>query len=417
MKREVIKKAVGLLLISAVSVMLFGCGGNATDTVATTMRILNTVGDVTLFHDELAKDIIENLRLESGDLLNTGLSSEANVSLDDNKVVTMDENSKVYFSQDGKNLMLNVEDGAIFFNVTKPLEEEESFDIATSTMLVGIRGTSGYVDVDDNGNESLIITDGKVTVSCANTSSGAAKVVNVNSGEKLTVMIEGDDVNYTVEPVYSGELPEFVKKLINDNAELLDRVLKSNGWTDLNELPEVTDEESGATGEVGEADVPNEPGFVLEGTAGDAITKLFNANDEEGLKTLALMDNFESMVCSEVDSYDVVDDMQYVNGEFVPIKTCFYGEGDMEFAREGDRFVIFLNCDTISENSRIYITLKGQFNSGNGGVGYSYESVAVSTDCSDKYIVINPFTQEIVEYFDAPSPSDAFNKFLPIDLF
>lgn len=46
-------------------------------------------------------------------------------------------------------LELYVRSGSLFFDVTEPLEEDESMDIRTSTMAVGIRGTSGWVEVED----------------------------------------------------------------------------------------------------------------------------------------------------------------------------------------------------------------------------------------------------------------------------
>ena len=102
-----------------------------------------------------SKSVKENLRLRSGNSLDTAVSSLVSIGLDDTKIVTMDELSRSEFNQKGKYLNLNLTKGSIFFEVDKPLAENETFEIETSTMIVGIRGTSGWVSVSGE-HESLI---------------------------------------------------------------------------------------------------------------------------------------------------------------------------------------------------------------------------------------------------------------------
>ena len=63
--------------------------------------------------------------------------------------------------RDGKKLELVVNSGGLFFNVTKPLEDDESMDIRTSTTICGIRGTCGWVEA--HGDTTYVgLFDGKV---------------------------------------------------------------------------------------------------------------------------------------------------------------------------------------------------------------------------------------------------------------
>ena len=133
--------AAAVVIIAAVVVVLLF--GKDKKIAATTMRLLRIEGTVTLESGGVKKDIVNNLKLNSGDVLSTETESLASISLDDNKAVTLEELSSAEFIQDGKKLDLNLQKGSLFFEVNKKLEDDESFQVRTSTMIVGIRGTSG----------------------------------------------------------------------------------------------------------------------------------------------------------------------------------------------------------------------------------------------------------------------------------
>lgn len=114
---------------------------------ATTMRILRLEGEVSLEDDGKSKSVRENLRLNSGNALSTATKSLVSIGLDDTKIVTLDELSRAEFNQAGRQLDLKLTDGSLFFEVQKPLEDDETMDIRTNTMVVGIRGTSGWISV------------------------------------------------------------------------------------------------------------------------------------------------------------------------------------------------------------------------------------------------------------------------------
>ena len=114
---------------------------------ATTMRILRLEGEVSLENDGKSRTVRENLRLNSGNALSTATKSLVSIGLDDTKIVTLDELSRAEFNQAGRKLDLKLTDGSLFFEVQKPLADDETMDIRTSTMVVGIRGTSGWISV------------------------------------------------------------------------------------------------------------------------------------------------------------------------------------------------------------------------------------------------------------------------------
>ena len=127
---------------------------------ASTVRFLRMQGIVELLNEkEKAISITENMRLKSGNKVRTDSQSFASLGLDDYKLISLEEKSKVVIEQKGKKLELNLENGSLYFNVTKALEEDETFNISTSTMIMGIRGTCGYINADE-----IFLVEGHVTI-------------------------------------------------------------------------------------------------------------------------------------------------------------------------------------------------------------------------------------------------------------
>ncbi len=206
--RILILGGVILLIIAAVLIFWF-----RSQIRATTMRILRIEGEVTLEDNGKPKTITNNLRLNSGNSLSTAIQSLVSIGLDDTKIVTLDQKSRAEFNQSGRKLDLKLTDGSLFFEVQKPLEDEESFDIRTSTMVVGIRGTSGWVSVDGE-NECLIVTDGVVHVIGTNPTTGETKEIDVRAGQRIKVYLYNDrkidSIMFELEEITERDLPEFV---------------------------------------------------------------------------------------------------------------------------------------------------------------------------------------------------------------
>ena len=200
---------------------------------ATTMRLLRIEGTVTMEENGRMKDIRENARLKSGNAIDTSVQSLASIGLDDYKVVTLDEVSRAEFNQSGKYLNLNLKKGSLFFEVDKALADDETFEIETSTMIVGIRGTSGWVSVAGE-NESLIVTDGHIHLIGTNPVTGEVKEIEVSAGQRVSVYLyndrEVDSIMFELEDITERDLPDFVLARLRENPELLDRVINATGW-------------------------------------------------------------------------------------------------------------------------------------------------------------------------------------------
>ncbi|MBR5360506.1 MAG: FecR domain-containing protein, partial [Lachnospiraceae bacterium] len=230
-KKLIIAIAAVVVIAIVATVLILLAGGKYR---ATTMRLLRMEGTVNLEENGKSKTVIDNLRLKSGNAINTESASLASIGLDETKIVTMDELSRAEFSQKGKKLDLNLTKGSLFFEVKKPLEDDESFDIRTATMIVGIRGTSGYVTVDSDGNWNIVVTDGKVHVTGTNPNTGEVKEIDVEAGQRCTVYLydrDKDSVMFTLDEVTEDEIPDFVVTIFRDEPELLDKVVSDTNWS------------------------------------------------------------------------------------------------------------------------------------------------------------------------------------------
>lgn len=205
--------------------------------LATTMRLLRIEGTVNLEDSKGSiKPVAENLRFQSGDALNTGADGLATIGLDDAKIVTLDHNSRAEFKKKKNQLELNLTKGALFFNVTEKLKSDEKFDIKTSTMTAGIRGTSGivYYDEADNLRETIAITDGVVEISATNPDTGETRTAKVEAGKQLKVYLysdrPGESVQFELFDIKEEDLGRFTVGLISDNDELIKKICDYTGW-------------------------------------------------------------------------------------------------------------------------------------------------------------------------------------------
>lgn len=218
-----------LMSLGLASVLVFSslgfsaCGNKMT---AIVMRLMKSEGQVVLTDEKDAeKSIMEDMNLYSGYHIKTGSASEAQVSLDDTRLATLSENSLLGFEKEKKALKLILEKGELFFNVTEKLEDDESCEVETSTMIVGIRGTSLYVNGD-----TVILTNGKITIEIKDPESKIKKTVTLEGGQQLTIVPSTEESGkntYVVEDASVENLPDFAKEAILNDSTLAEKVAET----------------------------------------------------------------------------------------------------------------------------------------------------------------------------------------------
>ena len=213
------KKSVAILLVLALvfSFSISATAESVTSADASSMRLFRTEGIVFLTDDSGSPlSIRENMRLYSGNTVETASDSRAGISLDKAKTVTLDEDSAASLHSEGKNLSLNLESGAMYFSVSKPLGADENFEIRTSTMVLGIRGTSGYVASVSETESIVILTSGHALITAA-----TGDEQEIAAGQCVTIRLEKSGTEFTVSSVTPYDLPSFLlAELAADSAML-----------------------------------------------------------------------------------------------------------------------------------------------------------------------------------------------------
>ena len=184
---------------------------------STTMRLLHYEGTVEI-EDASGKPraVMENARFSSGESMKTAAASTASVGLDEGRIVTLDEKSRVEFKKQDGAVSMNLTEGKIFLDVSEKLGEGESMGVTTATMAIGIRGTIVYVSsepVTDETASGMESVDLKglapekghiVSISQIGVLEGTAQITYTdNSNRKQSVAVEAG--NKATVPEYSED--------------------------------------------------------------------------------------------------------------------------------------------------------------------------------------------------------------------
>ena len=231
-KRMAIIIAAIVLIAAVIGIFLYT---NAI--TAVTMRIQRLVGTVNLYNESGDEQSLrEKMRLGAGQTVTTAGESLIMVSLDDTKLMTMEESSRAEIRTRGKKLLFELLEGNLFFNVTEKLKDNESFDVQTSTMICGIRGTSAYVGRDSTSHEILMVTDGLVHVVATNPVTLETTEVDVPAGQMITIYLDDEaegnkTISIKMRSFVEEDLPALALDTMRKNKALMERVAKATGFS------------------------------------------------------------------------------------------------------------------------------------------------------------------------------------------
>ena len=380
MKKKVFRINLFLLLI-LVMLLSASCGKNR----ATTMKLIKTDGEVGVENEKgKSVDLIDNLGLYSGYGIDTQSKSFAWIDLDDTKLTKMDEKSDVDIKKDGKKLELVVNSGGLFFNVTKPLEDDESMDIRTSTTICGIRGTCGWVE--SQGDTSYVgLLDGKVE--CFVTVDGEEETVTVNVKELLIVKKDGDNVTYEVEELTYKDVPEFVQVEIVDEPFALEE--ETHTVDDFLGVYSSTENEYG---DVSEAELGLDDEGALYFRQGNGIYQSYSSYEIDGNIITA---TYQDVTGTYTDTFTLNEDgsltTEFGDEDLRHLNMTFAFEreiSEQEETSEIDRFLGTYTKDFGSYKEALILTVREDgllyWNAGNsyhgGWMGDRYTEYSINGD-------------------------------------
>jgi len=238
---EVKRRACAALLAL---VLLLGCAPEtlAAETAAT-VQLTKTEGTVSVSNRSgRAVSPVENMRIYNGYRLETEEASYAWLNLDSSKFVKLDAVSELEVRKDGKKLELLLNEGNLFFNVTEPLEEDESLNIRVSTMTVGIRGTCGWVKTIDQWTSQVYVLEGAIQASVTDPVTSETKTETVAAGESALCVVypqdrEGVKCDILRAPFSEADIDGFVLTEAVPDSGLCGRIYDGSDL-DLRDFPE-----------------------------------------------------------------------------------------------------------------------------------------------------------------------------------
>ncbi len=217
------EKGIDIRYLLLLFIAAFICTACANPRLTARIALAKTEGKIEIVNRR-GKDVSprENLHLFDGYRMGTDVLSYAWMNLDEERLVKLDQESRIEIEKKRKKLEIVVESGSLFFNIAKPLEEDESLDIRTSSMIVGIRGTCGWVEVfGDEGKLRVYLLEGRVA--CA---SGEEKK-EVLAGEMAELTASGE---ITVSKFSVQDIPDFVmEELSGEEEQAMLETLAENG--------------------------------------------------------------------------------------------------------------------------------------------------------------------------------------------
>ena len=221
------KHANQAALVLMACLMLSACGQKET---AASMHLIKSEGMVGVADGKGNEvELIERLGLYNGYQVGTQRESYAWINLDKAKVAKLDESSEIEVEKEGKALTAHVKSGNLFFHVAEPLADEESFEIRSSTMIVGIRGTCGWVETVDDEHMFVYILEGTVEGSIAIPEQDEEERESVSAGERAVLSIQDGMAEIHVEKFGVSDIPAFVlEELLADEA-LCQKILEASG--------------------------------------------------------------------------------------------------------------------------------------------------------------------------------------------
>ncbi len=244
---------------------------------AVTMRVELVEGSVTIRDaGGVALDYFEGIQLYSGYSVETGDDSCAYISLDEDKAIKLAMNTTVTIKKSGRKLQVKLKAGEIVFNVTTPLAGNETLEIRTSTMITGVRGSSGGVNAETG---EIFYGTGHGIVWFRETDQTSSLY-----GLSQRTELWGGRIVSVNWPVKDMELSDFSALFLGEVAENpdLQNSLKMEGRFDpqdmINLLPLILEAEIAAREEAKSSAVPLPESATDSPVNGDNVNPAFNNN-------------------------------------------------------------------------------------------------------------------------------------------
>lgn len=322
--------------------------------------------------DKNGKDLspVEDMKLYQGYQVDTQEESYAWLDLDSVKLAKMDEESRIQIRSSGKDLEVQVDSGNLYFHIREPLGDDETMNIRTSNMVVGIRGTCGWVEIPDENHMKVYILEGRVRCAVTEPGSGKEQRESVSAGEMAEMSLsEDNEGQIQTSRFMESDIPDFVRKELEKDEALSGKILDASGLDiESEELPEADPK---AAFSEALSDLISTYGVFRTNQSGVMSTTQDSWMNPGGVISATILDfdldgEEEMMVCYTEPSADMSGEYEImlamyeaaegnaVLADKVPLVA--YQEWNGAFRLSGNQWMdIFLDVNAVRANGRCYI--------------------------------------------------------------
>ncbi len=231
MKKKRILLIAGAAVLLAAGILTAALLAGGKENRASAMWLVRAEGSVAVT-DGGGKDVPVRsmagmelrLGLYDGYAVGTERASYGWINLDDTKLTKLDQESSVTISRDGRALELAIDRGSLFFNVTRPLEEDETLEIRSSSMVMAVRGTCGWVRAVDGDTFDVYIIEGKVRCTARTADAVLPATEQVSAGQTARLSIKDGQPAVAVRSFEKSEIPEFVLEEAREDPDVSEKL-------------------------------------------------------------------------------------------------------------------------------------------------------------------------------------------------
>lgn len=252
-KRGFLKKVM-LCFSLATALMLSGCNKKEESYRIISAHEVEGVSNVT--REKIGTmDVYQGMNFQSGDNVEVTAESMLRLALDDDKFLTLEENTKMKLTADGdensERTVIELEEGAVTATLNKKLNSESSFEVNTPKATMSVRGTTFRVVVEgiNEGKQAQTIIqlfEGELEIQLLDENNDPyGEPVILTSGNEAIIItdITGDSGQDNVsffkvksQPIDYSTIPDIVREHIieyydNGNTALAEAVAAFTGNT------------------------------------------------------------------------------------------------------------------------------------------------------------------------------------------
>ena len=226
--RKSIKRIVSLLIIFCLIFAQLPVSVSAATSTLRLAKITSIDGPVKVFKGGGSKAFpaFKGMSMSEGDKLVTGIGGSVTFDLEDDKVITVSQNTQLMLSELVKDVKgntdtsMNLMGGKVLCNIKKKLTQDSSFEIKTPTAVMGVRGTMFFVGQEE-GRTDVAVLEGTVSatayVPVEQSGDGGSQAGGTPTLQEVEVTLQANEQISLDETVTQQQVQQQIEQVTTEN--------------------------------------------------------------------------------------------------------------------------------------------------------------------------------------------------------